>query len=355
MKKRPFFALFTALFLFLSLLSPAQAAPARDMQRNEITLTLEMQTLVNLALGAAVLEDIPALSEEETPSQGYVESIMALGLYSMALPYAGDDFWQNKATLSQSQLSDYYHMLFARGEYALPEAPLFPGASRKNDSLSFDLSPLQNNPVIGAHIYSTAFDGETVTLLCDLFTCYGDFFQDPQLLPEDALTWLCNARMTLQYAPETPFGYTVSSFSLSDTYLDGMISHWQQIENTEYEYSVTLPAIFGLAEDAPACMVWQTADGEATLTIHAQENMAGDYDAVLQNFLQDSGMQLTENRDFSLFTAVGNGQYELHLIPEGINWHYTLTLSFPPERQAEFTLYAEFICNSLTAWGAANG
>ena len=62
-----------------------------------------------------------------------------------------------------------------------------------------------------------------------------------------------------------------------------------------------------------------------------------------------------KNRDFSLFTAVGDGQYELHLIPEGISWHYTLTLSFPPERQAEFTLYAEFICNSLTAWGAANG
>ena len=57
-------------------------------------------------------------------------------------------------------------------------------------------------------------------------------------LPEDALTWLCNAQVMLEYSPDEAQHYTVCAFSLSDAYLDGMIYEWQAVENTEYEYSV---------------------------------------------------------------------------------------------------------------------
>lgn len=344
-----------ALCLLLSLAPLALAAPTRDTVRSEITVDLELKSLVDLVLGAAVMQGENALEENAPPSANLLEGVLALGLYSQALPYHKADLWENHASLTHAEIAGYYAQVFSFGEYLAPAAVSSPFISLSNQGMDFDLSALKGNPVIGSHIYSSAFDGSHITLYLDLFAYFGDFGQTPETLPVDALTWLCNASVTLTYDPDQAQRYALCSFSLSDPYLDGMIYEWQAVENTQFEYSVTLPAIFGLAEDAPACMVWQTADGEATLTIQAQENMAGDYDAVLENFLKDASMLLSENRDFSYFSAVGEGCYELHLVSEGINWHYTLTLQFPPERQAEFTLYAEFICNSLTAWGAANG
>ena len=354
--KNRLLALVLACCLLLSVAPYALAAPTRDIQRTEITLDLNVTTLVELALGAAVMQDVPVLTEGENPTQTLVEGVFSLGLFNLSLPYGGEELLEGKASLSKAVLTEYYAMVFANGEYQHGENALTSCIAWREDGLDFELSSLMENPSVGVHIYSAAFDGEKVTLLCDLFTYYDEYGQLAENLPEDALTWLCNAVVTLDYAPEMPFGYTLSGYSLSDTYLNGMTYDWQFIENSEFEYSVLLPSILGLAEDAPACMVWQTADGDVTLTIQADENMAGDYDAVLQNFLQDAAdLQWTENRDFSYFSAVGAGTYELHLIPQDVSWHYILAMQFPPERQAEFTLYAEFICNSLTAWGAANG
>lgn len=349
-------SLLLAFCLLLSAAPAALAAPARDMQRSEITLDLNLTALVELALGAAVLEDVPVLAEGENPPKALVEGVLALGLFNLSLPYGGQELLEGKASLSRAAIAEYYQMVFAQGEYQHGAAALSPCISWREDGLDFELSALMENPSVGAHIYSAAFDGETVTLLCDLFTYYDDYGQTAENLPEDALTWLCNARVTLKYAPEMPFGYTVSGYSLSETYLNGMIYDWQTVENTEYEYSVTLPSILGLAEDEPGCMIWQTADGEATLSLIAKEELAGDYEAVLQSALAGApALEKMENRELSYFSLAGEGYYELHLIPQDVTWQYTLILQFPPERQAEFTLYAEFICNSLTAWGAVNG
>lgn len=349
-------SLLLVLCLLLALAPAALAAPTRDTQRAEITLEPGMKTLVELVLGAAVLQDVPCLEEGQAPSPALVEGVLALGLYTLALPYAGEDIWENKASLTDEEIAGLYRMVFTTGEYARPDALVSPGISLRENGLAFDLSSLSENPVIGAHIYSTVFDGSVVTLDCDLFTSYVETAQSAEDLPEDALTWLCNARVLLTYAPETPYGYTLNGFSLSETYLNGMLYDWKAVENTEFEYSVTLPSILGLAEDAPACMVWQTADGEATLTIEVTDAAERGYDAALESFLKDAdGLEVTQMREFSCFSAVGEGVYELHLAPEEINWAYTLVFHFPAQRQAEFTLYAEFIRNSLILWGVSNG
>ena len=80
-----------------------------------------------------------------------------------------------------------------------------------------------------------------------------------------------------------------------------------------------------------------------------------------------------------------NGRVEISVVTAGSGWHRLLnettecqvgdmyilqgalphgycgegltvqTLTFPAERQAEFTLYAEFIRNSMIVWGLSNG
>ena len=356
MKLRRVCSLLLVLCLLFSLTPAALAAPTRDAQRAENTLEPGLKTLVELALGAAILHDVPSLEANEAPSQALVEGVLALGLYTLALPYTGEDIWENKAVLTDEEIAGLYKTVFTAGEYTRPASPLSPCITLQEKGMAFDLSSLRENPVIGAHIYSTAFDGSTVTLDCDLFTYYGEAAQSAEGLPEDALTWLCNAQVSLTYAPGAPYGYTLNGFSLSETYLNGMLYDWKAVENTEYEYSVTLPSILGLAEEAPACMVWQTAEGDATLTIEVTDKTEGGYDAALESFRGDaSGLEITEERDFACFSAVGPGVYELHLIPEEINWAYTLVFRFPAQRQAEFTLYAEFIRNSLILWGVSNG
>lgn len=354
--KHRLLALLLAVCLAFSVSPAALAAPTRDIQRTEITLDLNVTTLVELVLGAAVLQDVPVLAAGEIPGQALVEGVISLGLFNLSLPYGEEDLLAGKATLSKAALAEYYAMVFAQGEYQHGEAALSPCISWRADGLDFELSSLMENPSVGAHIYSAAFDGETVTLLCDLFTYYDEYGQTAENLPEDALTWLCNAAVTLHYAPEMPFGYTLSGYALSDTYLNGMTYDWQAVENTEFEYSVLLPSILGLAEDDPRHMAWQTADGEVNVAIDVKDMASVSYDAALSEYLlAHPQAKVTQEREFSVFYGEEEGCYTLCVAPEGLNWVYTVTMTFPAERQAEFMLYGEIIRNSLIVWGLSNG
>ena len=66
---------------------------------------------------------------------------------------------------------------------------------------------------------------------------------------------------------------------------------------------------------------------------------------------------ITEEAQFvqAQFLAEEPGQIVLCVVPQDVHWRYTVTLSFPAERQAEFSLYAQFIRNSMSVWGASNG
>lgn len=345
-----------ALCLLLSCVPGALAAPVRDRAGEEPEIGLQM--LVNLAMGAAVLRDENVLTAGEQPSQALVEGVLALGMYTLQLPYSGgDELFQGKPTLTDAEIAALYTGIFASGEYVRPAESSCPCIALTADGMTMDLSELQENPAIGAYIYETAGDDDGVTVQCDLFTYWGEFGQNAEDLPEEALTWLCHGEVSLRYDEDALFGYTLAGYSLSDTYADGMLSDWQTAENTEYEYSVNLPSIFGLADEAAACRVWQTADGEATLTIEALPGGVAYADALAAFMQENPDASITEEAEFSQaqFLAQQPGQIVLCVVADGVNWRYTVTLSFPEARQAEFALYAQFIRNSMQVWGASNG
>ena len=345
----------TALLMCLMLMAPAAlAASTRDAQLEEMTIDYGLQSLTDMVMGAAVLSDVAGLEENLPPSQQLLESLLALGLTNGALIPAESS---GKATrLSHAEAGAWVGRFFVEGEYAPITESAFPGLQANEKGLTFDLSAYSGNPMIGAHIYSTAFDGERVEVRCDVYAHYDSFLLSAQVLPEDGIQWLCHGEMTLRYMPESDYGYLVESFILSPVYLDGRISAWQSVENTEFEYSVNLPSILGLAEDAPGHMAWQTADGEVDLAIEVHTDYQMTYDETLSQFLlHNPGQTVTEQREFSQFYAMGQGTFSLLIIPDGLPWAYTLTMSFPAERQAEFTLYAEFIRNSMIVWGLSNG
>ena len=69
--------------------------------------------------------------------------------------------------------------------------------------------------------------------------------------------------------------------------------------------------------------------------------------------LGGEGMIVDVNEDLAQATAQAAGMYLV--ICAGEDGFHSLTLSYPAEREAEFTLYAEFMRNSFVVSGQSNG
>lgn len=350
-------ALLLALCMVLSL-SAAQAAPVRDMRRTETEISAGMKMLTETVLGAAVFTGTRSLEENASPSSALAETALVLGLYNLSLPHDGQDLMDNRVSVPAQEANALYHLLFASGEYQASAAPSVSGVSVSAQGLEIDLNVLRDAPMTGVYIYSALqeADGEAVRLAADLYAYYGDFSTDAQDVPEEALTWLYNADIVLGKAPDTAYGYRVKQFTLSDLYGAGVLADWQTYENAACEYSVNVPAVFSLVQDDPEHPVWRTADGSAGMTV-AREGLDGRTAAQVLDAFQaaNPGREVIREEELGLYYSAAPGDYQLWVILEGHEYAYHVSMQFPAERQAEYTLYSEFIRNSLIVWGISNG
>lgn len=373
MKIRKLFALMLALCLALSC-APGLAAPTRDTKAVEVTMDEKLLSLTELVVNAAILQvtpaepgktvSIPGLEKGETPSDLLVASVMAWGTSAGTLPYAKEITDQETVPLRVSAANSLYARVFTNGAYAFKEnqtAEEIQQVKADNKMRTWYAGDELNVAYAkqckyGAYIYSAEFDGTDVSVLCDVYavTDAADQ-QSAENVPEDQLTWLYNAEISLCYNPEKAFGYTLNSFSFSPVYQDGDLSKWTETENTEYEYSLNVPSTLGVADDSAAHRVWQSADGKVSLTVEAQKGAVA-YDDALSKFLvAHPGIKLLQERDFCRFSAINEGSFVMMYASEELPWTYTITFTFPAERQAEYELYAEIIRNALSIWGISNG
>ena len=341
-------AFFLSLLLILSTVPGALAAPVRDVTAKEIMLEGKGDALLETVMSAAVLRGVPELKKGEAPPAALWEGALTMGLYRGFLGSGG--------VMTAEQMSDACKALFTTPVQPMTGAPECPCITVTEQGWTFDFSSLLENPAVGVHVYDAVLEGEEAHLRCDLYLySESEYGQPPEFLAEAALTWLCGGEVTLRCAPETLFGFTVSAYRLTEDYAAGALSEWRTVDNTEYEYSVNLPQVLGLCDETPACMAWETADGSARLTVQGLEQDCT-FEQMLEDFIADAGNEtVSEHREIGSFTAVGDGIFEMYYMPEGLSNYYVLTMIFPEEKQEEYTLYAEFIRNSFTAWEAANG
>lgn len=345
-----------ALCLTLVVSGTALAAPTRDQKQFEITVTDTLQAFLDLCMGAAVLKGETVLENGAAPSQAYTEGVFGVGLYSLVLPYEGDDIWENRAILTEGELQSLYNMVFAAGSYAVPESSDCECIMINEKDVAFDLSPLAEAPTVGAYIYKTAFDGSVVTVYCDLFTHYGALSTSAADVPDDALTWYANAAVTLRTDEKAPYGYLLTGFEIGEEYADGMISEWKTTEHEALGLSFTAPAIFGLAEMTDEGLYMETADGSATISLGIQDYDTLDFESHVDEYVSmHSSKTVLEDREFTQFTAQGSGEYTIYIVNESENRVYWLSIGYDDERTAEFTLYGELIRNSFVVWSMANG
>lgn len=341
------FALLLSVVLVCSA-TAALAAPVRDVAVMDITLDGTGGALLETVMSAAVFRGIPELKPGEAPPAALAEGVLTMGLYRGYLGEGG--------ALTADQRAEACRAVFTSEVKPLTGTPECPCVTVTERGWDFDFSALKENPVVGVHVYYAALEGTDAHLLCDLYLCAENAYgQAPETLPDEELTWLCGGEIDLRCAPEKPFGFTVSGYRLTDDYAAGELGEWRTVDNTEYEYSVNLPPVLGISDDTPACMVWETGDGQARLTVQGMEQDCT-FDQMLEDFSAEMGEEtVSEHRELGFFTAVGSGIFEMYVMPEGLTHYYVLTFIFPAERQEEFTLYAEFIGNSFTVWEAANG
>lgn len=358
MKKR-LIGMLTVLCLLTAL--PAQAAPAREIQALEMTVEDGMRTLAAIVACA-----IP----EECFSDG-ADGVEQVILAADQAPYpeltaqalwAAVSLTRKTEQLSLQDAQALYGRIFTSGAFDLTAETESPFLTVTDAGIKIhDVASLHNG---GAHIYSVEFDGTDVTVKCDLYFCEGadPLMDDVETLPQESVAWTNSLTLSLRCAPETEFGYTLNSAVLSPYYQAGELALWKEEENTEYEYSLQVPSCLGLADGDPAHRVWQSADGSASLTISAREKTASGAgldqtcaDLEKRNLEESLDRTIVLERDFCRICVLGEGIFQMLVLSEDLTWDYEATLTFPPERQAEYELYAEFIRNSLIMWGISNG
>ena len=343
---------FAAAFLVLCLVFasfPALAAPTRDAQVVEVDVNAGMtdvlEIVVSALLGPQWPEDVKngLVKEENSADEALAQKTLA---YLMAR--------QGMDTVSEEDAQKLLAQVYTT-DWA---GTLTDGAClEKTDKGDYSLvsASLENGYRLGVYPYSAEFDGVNVQVKADIFCCPAEYEGGADELPEATLTWLMNGSFELKFTPEKQFGYTVTSAALSPVFRDGNFSKWQDIENTEFEYSVNLPAELGQTGNDPAHMTWQNAAGDVNVAITVTEKKAT-YEEALAQFIQERPDEhVTQERLFEQFYLIGADTFDLMVVSDDLSWVYRLTMTFPAELRPEYSLYAEIIRNSLSVWGISNG
>lgn len=350
MKGKMIIALVLALMLTLTAI-PALAAPARDMQAMEVTVDDELQTLVNIAC-EAIPEECYGLEEACT----VLEQNQAPNAYlTQQALWAAVLLTRETTWISDEEANQLYHQIFTNGDYdaATIAGNDMPFMAAKDGGL--EITPdVRDIGCSGAYIYDVTFDGTDALVQCDLYFCEVEW-ADADEVSEALFTWTNRAELSLRFAPETEFGWTVNSISLSPSYRDGNFGEWWEVENGELEYSVNVPGSFELTDETSGHWVFKNAEGDAVLTIEAKEDNQA-YDQALAAFMQaHPGREVKQERLYDAFTSMAEGEFIMVVTADEYPWTYTVTLTFPKDRQAEYAFYAEIIRNSFGVWGLSNG
>ena len=349
-------ALMILLCLLCALVS-AQAAPSRDTLFMEVEVEPGMDLLLQTVLGGAVLSGVSGLEEDTAAPAALADVAMLLGIYNYSLSATVNEEFEEDSFLSWEEVDADYRLMFASGAYDRENSGDIAGISPGDEGLFFDSTVLYDRDIPGVYVYSAVVtENGDIELMADLYICTGDFGMDLDELPEDGMAWLCNAEATLRPVSEGAYGYQVRSFSLSETYQAGALSEWNEIENAQCEYSVNLPNTLGLAQDTPAHQVWQTADGGAEVRIDVEDRGQKSVEELLADWLAaHPGSTIVNQEEFGTYYVLEEGNFNLWMGNNDVPSIYHLTMVFPPERQAEYALYCEFIRNSMIVWGIANG
>ena len=217
------------------------------------------------------------------------------------------------------------------------------------DSTVREALPLEydENTYVGLSVYSSVEDGGCFVLEGDVYLEEGGDSL-PRFAPDEALTWLCDAAVAVKRAGD---GYALVSCEVGEYY------RAQRMVPVETEaYSLSLPEIYSAdARDAYDYSCYDE-DGAFLSGVRyrcedAQGLSLAEYGEMLAGESPEMIVGLQE--ELGTLTLQESGMYAVVYAGEGV--FHSLTVTYPEDREAEFTLYAEFMRNSFVVQGESNG
>ena len=206
----------------------------------------------------------------------------------------------------------------------------------------------ENDIYVGAYVYSCVEDGGCYVLECDVYLEAGDD-TNPIDAPEDAVQWLCGATVCVT---RDGSGYGMVSCETTPYY---SAMEYRTVHNDQYGYEMNVPETYVQRDDGFDYSCYE--EDELVSGVRYRCEDAGDYDlagyAALLTGESEDDMTVTMKEDVGLATAQAAGLYIA--VYEGNGVFYSLTVTYPEDREAEFSLYAEFMRNSLVVAGESNG
>ncbi len=341
------------LALCLCLAVPALAAPHRD-RRTVTDLSEELETAVSLFGGASLLRDVYELKEGEPVPQALEEGALLVGFGRHLLPNLDGDATDGKETADAAALSGLLGQLFT-GETAVPETPSCPCITREGDKLTFDITDVDVESAGGAYIFSAWQDDRRVTVLADLYSAISYFGEDVELISEEYILWIRTAQFVLERDEAAALGYRLVSMVSYPDWLDGAVNEWELTLGEDYE--VNLPTFFRLASSEDGTDTYAAEGLDASLTIQTLPASGQDpLSAAREEYAAaHPDASIVMEPDLSYFTAETDGMYVMYVVPEEADSLHVLTLTFPSERQYEFSFYGEIIRNSFYCEGMGLG
>ena len=206
------------------------------------------------------------------------------------------------------------------------------------------------NTYVGAYVYSCVEDGGCYVLECDVYLEDGSDSL-PEMAADEALTWLCDATVCIKRAGGS---YELVSCEVGDYYA---AQAFEMVENYDDGYSLILPDVYTANANDAYDYSYYEEDGTFVSGVTYRAEAAGgvtleEYAAALAGE-SESDMEIALHDELPLITAEAAGMYVI--VYAAGDMFYSLTLTYPETREAEFTLYAEFLRNSFVVFSHANG
>lgn len=206
------------------------------------------------------------------------------------------------------------------------------------------------NTYVGAYVYSCVEDGGCYVLECDVYLEDGGDSL-PLYAAEEALVWLCDATVCVKRAGS---GYEMVSCEVGEYYA---AQEYVWTENDNWGYALNLPDIYAVNAGDVYDYSCYDKDGAFVSGIRYRfEETGGE---TLESYAQslsgesEGDVIVTEYEELPQITAQSSGMYLI--VYEGEDGFHSLTITYPEDREAEFTLYGEFLRNSFTVEGQSNG
>ena len=330
--------------LILAGTSCAFAAPTRDRRALFAEEDDSLRGFLSTVMSAAYLKDVEALAPGEAPSQGLVEAVLAVYEYHML----GDD----RAELTGEECADLYRSFFSSGSFAMPEKGDCPCVTVENGRLIIDLEELEETALCGAYVYESVMDGGYLDLKADLYTAWGYYLTPAGEIPDEDLVWIRGARIRLEAAEGTAFGWRLISFALGRAYTDGAMDQWTEYVNDGMGLSLNVPAGMTLTREAEDGAGWVSADGRAVMTLERLPGMSFAEGRDLMGQLEGYAVYQEE---FDILMCIGAGTTWILVCSDAVEYAWRLVLDFPEDLAEEYGLYSEIIRNSFVVWGLSNG